>query len=1136
MEATRDGLWDWNVRTDEVYYSPGYIAMLGYSSGEVPGRASSWTDRIHPDDKDQAHKANMECVENRREHFEVEFRMRAKNGEWRWILGRGKAVARDENGRATRMIGTHTDITGRKQAEEALRESEARLRGTADSAQDAILMMDPQGAISYWNPAAEAIFGYRPEEAIGRDLHKLLVSEPYLEAFRAAFPEFLRSGRGHAIGKTRELAARRKDGAEIAVSLSLSALSLHGEWHAVGIVRDITERNRAEATVRESEEKHRALVSGLPDIVMRFDREGRHLFVSENASDVFGLPAAQFIGKTHRELGFPEIYCRHGEEAIRKVFESGAPFETELSFHGKNPWPAVFNRRLVPERDERGAVQSVLSISRDITAQRRLEQDYQTLFREMLDGFSLHEIIRDEQGKPVDYRFLAVNPAFERMTGLKAQDITGKTVREVLPGIEPHRIETYGKVALTGEPVFFEDCAKEAGRHFQVTAFRPAPDEFACILADITERKRAEEALQESEGRFRSIAEQSSDLIALTDAEGVIVYASPASMRLFHARPEEMTGCHFTRFLDESAIPAATAAFRDTMEHGRSVASLELKMRRKDGSTFVGEMAGSLCHSALRRGTLVTIRDITGRKRAEEEREELHARLAQAQKMESIGRLAGGVAHDFNNLLTVINGYSQVALAELGAGDPLRAKIAEIHKAGERAAGLTRQLMAFSRGQVLQPRVLDLNRVVGEMRPMLERLVGETVELRVALSAESGTVRADPHQLEQVIMNLAVNARDAMPGGGRLLIETASVELDESLARPLPEARAGRYVVLEVSDSGTGMDEETRQRIFEPFFTTKGAGQGTGLGLSMVQGIVVQSGGYIDVHSEPGLGTTFRIYLPALVEAAADAGEPAAVPAVGGKETVLVVEDQAEVRDYAVTVLKAYGYRVIQAESPGEALSICERERGRIHLVLTDVVMPVLSGHELAVRLEKMRPGIKVLFMSGYTGEFVMRHGVLEQDVAFIQKPFSPQALAAKVRAVLGPPGPAARILVADDEAGVRGFLRAALEMGGYEVIEAADGNQALRLARVGRVDLVITDLIMPDKEGIETIQALRKELPGIAIIAISGAFGGRYLKAAQRLGANAALGKPIRAELLLATVAAVLNSGTTKEDASAAE
>ena len=634
---------------------------------------------------------------------------------------------------------------------------------------------------------------------------------------------------------------------------------------------------------------------------------------------------------------------------------------------------------------------------------------------------------------------------------------------------------------------------------------------------DITGRKRAEEALRESVEKFRGMAEQLVDVLFLTDSEGIVTYVSPSTSRMLGWTPEEIVGRHIIEFLPHEEIPKAMSNLQAMVVSGQPSQNLALTMKRKDGSALYTELNASVVRKdGAVVGTIGLIRDIS-------ERRVLEAQLRQAQKMESIGRLAGGVAHDFNNLLTVINGYSQLLLGKLNAADPLRAGLTEIHKAGERAAGLTRQLLAFSRKQVLQPRGLNVNRVVEEMRPMLERLVGEAVEVRVALNAESGVVRADPHQLEQVVMNLVVNARDAMPGGGKLLIETAGVERDESYARLHLEARAGRYVMLAVSDNGVGMDEETRQRIFEPFFTTKGVGQGTGLGLSMVQGIVAQSGGYIDAYSEPGQGTTFKIYLPRVTEAVTDEGMPEAVPALGGKETVLVVEDQAQVRDYTVAVLKEYGYRVIQAENASEALLFCERERERVDLVLTDVVMPNVSGRELANRLEKLRPGIKVLFMSGYTDNAVMHHGVLEKSAEFIQKPFSPEELAGKVRAVLGSPTPFARIVVADDEAGVRGFLRAVLEQGGYEVIEAVNGKQAVEETLARRVDLVITDLVMPEQEGIETIRALRRDMPGIGIIAISGAFQGQFLKTAQLLGADAVLNKPVSAGLLLASVDKVL-------------
>jgi len=372
-------------------------------------------------------------------------------------------------------------------------------------------------------------------------------------------------------------------------------------------------------------------------------------------------------------------------------------------------------------------------------------------------------------------------------------------------------------------------------------------------------------------------------------------------------------------------------------------------------------------------------------------------------------------------------------------------------------------------------------------------------------------------------MNLAVNARDAMPGGGRLRIETAVKEAGKGPAEWHPGARAG-YVMLAVSDNGVGIAEETRRRMFEPFFTTKGTGKGTGLGLSMVQGIVEQSGGYLEVDSEPGRGTTFGIYLPRVADATDDAvkikGAPVATP--GGNETVLVVEDQAEVRKYAADALKTYGYKVIQAENEADALLFCAREP--IDLVLTDVVMPNVSGRELAEHVLQQRPGMKVLFMSGYTDDAVENRGVLRKGAGFIQKPFSPSQLADKVRETLAADR-AARILVADDEPGVRSFLRLVLEGGGYEVIEAANGREALKAARAGQVDVVITDLVMPEQEGIETIQALRKDDAGIGIIAISGAFGGEYLGVAHRMGAESVLKKPVSPAVLLAKVAEVLKS-----------
>jgi nitrogen-specific signal transduction histidine kinase len=393
---------------------------------------------------------------------------------------------------------------------------------------------------------------------------------------------------------------------------------------------------------------------------------------------------------------------------------------------------------------------------------------------------------------------------------------------------------------------------------------------------------------------------------------------------------------------------------------------------------------------------------VTERRRAEEALRHSEEQLRQSQKMEAIGRLAGGVAHDFNNLLTVILSYSDVVLADSGHGSHFHEEVSEIRKAGERAAGLTRQLLAFSRRQVLQPKIIDINSVILDLDKMLQRIIGEDIDLMTQLSPDLGKIEADPGQIEQVLMNLAVNARDAMPEGGQITIETANVELSEGYAQLHMAVRPGPHVMLAVSDTGTGMSAETQARIFEPFFTTKPEGKGTGLGLSTIYGIIKQSGGNIWVYSELGKGTTFKIYLPR-VRGSAVAPERVVVPRSlsAASETVLVVEDDDSVRRLSTTILRKHGYNIIEARSGVEALNIFQEHAGDLHLVITDVVMPQMGGRELALRLQKSHPDLKVLYVSGYTDEAIVRHGILHPGTLFLQKPFTPQSLIHKVREVL---------------------------------------------------------------------------------------------------------------------------------------
>lgn len=446
------------------------------------------------------------------------------------------------------------------------------------------------------------------------------------------------------------------------------------------------------------------------------------------------------------------------------------------------------------------------------------------------------------------------------------------------------------------------------------------------------------------------------------------------------------------------------ADVRRRILNGETVAPYDTTRVRKDGSLVEVNLVVSATrdHAGRVMGIAKSARDLTERRKAAAQLEQMEAQFRQAQKMEAIGVLAGGIAHDFNNLLSVIISCTAIILEEMKPDDPLRDDIQEIARAGERAALLTRQLLAFSRKQLLQPQMLNLSQVVQGMEGMLRRLLSEAVEMSLIQPGSVGSVLADPGQVEQIVMNLVVNAKDAMPAGGKLSIETANVDLDDEYARLHHGVAPGQYVMLAVADTGVGMDAAVRERIFEPFFTTKGVGRGTGLGLATVFGIVTQSHGHISVHSEPGRGSTFKVYLPRVDQVADARTSPAHEPVtLRGSETILVVEDEEQVRVLIRTILERHGYRVLEAQNGGEALLICEQFSPKIHLLLTDVVMPRMSGRQVAERLAPLKPDMKVLYVSGYSEDGVVHQGVMDAGIAFLQKPITPSALLSKVRRVL---------------------------------------------------------------------------------------------------------------------------------------
>jgi PAS domain S-box-containing protein len=645
---------------------------------------------------------------------------------------------------------------------------------------------------------------------------------------------------------------------------------------------------------------------------------------------------------------------------------------------------------------------------------------------------------------------------------------------------------------------------------------------------DITERRQLEEQFRQAQQRLRDVVVSSpAVLFTLAVAEDQIrsISWTSGNLREILGYPPQLAigpdwwpaNVHPE---DLERVKAQTHA--DLFTCGRS--TQEYRFRHGDGAYRWTRCDMRLIRDDTSRPSEVVgaLSDIAEQKRTVAEQSKLREQLLQAQKLESVGRLAGGVAHDFNNLLTVMNGYADLLLKGLTPPDPMREMVDEIRKAGQRAAELTRQLVLLSRKQVTQAKEVNLNDIISEVEKMLARVIGSDIRLESVLSPSLGCVRADPGQLHQVLMNLAVNARDAMPGGGTLLIETRNVDLDDRYVEQHAEMKPGPYVELKVSDTGIGMTKDVISHLFEPFFTTKKPGEGTGLGLATVYGIVKQSGGSIWVYSEQGQGTTFMIYLPRIDASGDLRAEPEPVPAsLGGTETILVVEDQEQLRKMAGHVLRSHGYRVLEAANPGEALLHAERYAGPIHLLLTDVVMPGMTGPELAARIKPLRPAMVVVFMSGYSERAIADR--LELAGTYLPKPFSPEALATKVRSVLGSPRPAGAILVVDDEPGVRKVLRNVLAGVGYEVLEAETGKEAEQQTEACGIDLAIIDLAMPEQDGIETIRTLRRMRPQLKIIAMSGVFAGPLLHAAELLGAQASLAKPIRPDELLEAVARVM-------------
>lgn len=768
----------------------------------------------------------------------------------------------------------------------------------------------------------------------------------------------------------------------------------------VAVAMDMTERRRSEEAIRESEARYRLLFESNPNPMWVYDLESlAFLAVNQAAVAHYGYSQKEFLAMTIKDIRPPE----HILALMEKVSEVKSGFESAGVWRHRKKDGAIIDVDILAHTLTFGDRPAQLVLARDITDQKRAEEalrNSEERFISFMDNLPGFAWIKDAQG-----RYVYTNRYFRAVFGMCAQSWEGKTDHDVFPpDIADRFVANDRKVIESGKEIrTTEEFVLRDGRHIGLVSKFPISRPGDRLLVggisiDVTEQMHTEEALRLSEDRFQVFMNNSPAVAFMKDEDGRHLYVNEPFARMFGKPVAEWLGK-----TDQDIWPPDVAAqLREhdlTVLAGDKVVELEEAIPTPDGTWHQFLVFKFPFREASGKKVLAGIAiEVTDRKYLEEQ-------LRQAQKMEAIGRLAGGVAHDFNNLLTVISGYSELLQHHLRHDETLRKQVEQIKLAGDRGSALTRQLLAFSRQQVLRPEVLDLNRAVSDLLQMLQRLIGEHIVLNTVLSGDPTFVRTDAGQLEQVLLNLVINARDAMPDGGALTIETANVVLDEAACHRLGIGVPGQYVRLTAQDTGCGMDTVTQTRVFEPFFTTKDQGKGTGLGLATVYGIVIQSHGAISVDSAPGRGTTFTIYLPRSEASSLTPDRPKEyLPPAMGSETVLVVEDQQGVRGFVRNLLRLNGYQVLEASDGEEALRVCREHDGDIRLLLTDLVMPGMSGRELAEKVVAQRPQMRVLFMSGYTDDSVVHAGVAASGMAFLQKPFSPTVLTRKIREALDAP------------------------------------------------------------------------------------------------------------------------------------
>ncbi|MFO0937274.1 MAG: PAS domain S-box protein [Gemmataceae bacterium] len=968
---------------------------------------------------------------------EVEYRLRRKDTGVEWIGSYNFGPIKNQNGEIVGSVAVGRDVTAQKQAEEA----RSRLASIVESSSDAIMSKSLDGMILTWNDGAKRLFGYDADEMIGGSVSRLIPPER-----RGEEEQILTCIRNGILVANYDTERVTKHGNRITVSMTTSPIR-DNSGQVIGaskIVHDISERKRAEASIRDSESRFRTLVECLP-IAVCIVANGEITFCNPAATELFGAQNRdQILNRSPIDLIHPE-----DREAFRQrlldleLYRSPLPIQESRGIRLDDGRSVPVHVLATPVQDH--GKEATLLVLRDLSDQKRAEEfvaSQNAILEQIASGGNLNktltDIVRivenenigviasilllDREGRlrvgasrnlPAEYNAAIEGVAIGPNVGsCGTAAFMGKTIDVQDIATDPlwanyrELALSHGLTACWSIPIFAAQRGSNPPEVLGTFAIYNLPkvdrDLYYDVLVDraghlasiAIETARTASDLRNSEERFRTLVDSLPDAVFL-NIGGKVAFCNLSCLRLFGASEQsELLGkspfeLHPPEYHDIIRNCIASQEFR-----GAPVAEIEEEIIRLDGRRVpVTVIALPIVHGGTH-AHLVVLRDLTVLRQLEDQ-------FREAQKMEAIGRLAGGVAHDFNNLLTVINGYADIMLAGLPMGHVSRPTITAIRSAGERAAGLTSQLLAFSRKAVITPRVLDLNSVTRESDKLLRRLIGEDVRLSTTLDPESCYIQADPNQIDQILLNLAVNARDTMPDGGRLTIGTRRISIENSDSPEPQSIRPGQYVELSVADTGCGMTDAVKAKLFEPFFTTKGVGKGTGLGLAVVHGVVKQAGGHISVESTVGQGTTFRLLFPEVDPPLKDATKVDQAKDGHGHETILMVEDEDSVRALCRLSLESQGYQVLEAESGVAALDIVKNHPDPIHLLVTDLIMPEMSGRELALRIREARPGIRVLYVSGYTDDSEVVQGVREATDAFLQKPFTPLGLARKVRAVL---------------------------------------------------------------------------------------------------------------------------------------